>query len=494
MTSVMAHQTSPPRSGEPASMSTRQRARQNRSGENAARLLMGMDLANEDAERKPNTGRQHCAAPRNNFSSPCEFFGGPRHPPRMVTGIRRNPNSNADSVGMMLTDEYFMKGSDNVSAGPNRGAQRRKSSYGSASFANGAYGAPAKRGEGQAREKKARRKINSKNASSGPFHCQDGLTNNCIVTAPEAPWRCGVKITHPQGVMEAPYFEDNDPRPPRDTPPVTGKRHLKPPHRDAPMFGQIGHLTETEEEQMQGVLPPCHKTSNRANESVDVLNLHCYTADELNERPQPFKQLGPRKCSAQELPPKKPPVIRPINTPAKQEHDVLGTGRWGSPEKEQPRGLGRGSCRPPRDTANLFHGGVMPRDDRYDSRRCSTQAGSQRSSSRRNSRASRPAPRSSRAVQPYYVNSRNGSPRKREDPVFEDNYRPHKIMFKKNAGTPNLLRYYDPTIDPAPASPPKGPIPRSNMESKLDDSNTPYVMGKGRGEFYQNSQSTIALV
>ncbi|CAC9552789.1 conserved hypothetical protein [Leishmania infantum JPCM5] len=530
----MTQETSPQRNSEPAGISPRQRARKNRSGENAARVIMGLDLASDSAERRPNPGRQHCAPPRNNFSSPREFFAGPSHPPRMFTGIRRYPNCNRDSVGTMLTDEYFMTSCDDSSiTGRSGGALRRASSRSLMYAASGAYGTQAKRGEGTSRQKKARKRGGSINGATALLRCRDGLTNNCIVTAPEAPWRCGVKITHPQGAMEAPYFEDNDPRPPRDAPPVTGKRHVPPPHKDAKMFGQVPPPQEGEEDLFQSTLPPCHKTSNKANESVDVLNLHSYTADELNEKPQPFKQLGPRKCSAPELPPRKPPVIKPINTPAKQEHDVLGTGRWGSPEKEQPRGLARGLCRPPHDTANLFHGGMPQPDEKagstcpqesvgskggslsartdsrqprvIDSRRTGSRSGSvsartdqvyaiQGEPHRASSPGSRVAARPSRQVEAYHVDSRSRSPKKREDPVFDDSYRPHRYLFKKNAGNPNILHYYDPTIDPMPAAAPKRPIPRSNMESKLDDLNTPQVIGKARGEFYKNSRSSIALI
>lgn len=481
----MTQETSPQRNGEPAGISSRQRARKNCSGENAARIIMGLDLASDSAQRRPNPGRQHCAPPRNNFSSPREFFSGPRHPPRMFTGIRRYPNSNRDSVGVMLTDEYFMtNGDDSSITGRIGGAQRRASLHNLMYASGDAYGAVASRGQGASRQKKPRTRGGSVNGATAPFRGRDGLANNCIVTAPEAPWRCGVKITHPQGAMEAPYFEDNDPRPPRDAPPTTGKRHVPPPHKDAKMFGQAPPLQEGEDV-LQSSLPPCHKASNKTNESVDVLNLHCYTADELNEKPPSFKQLGPRKCSAQELPPRKPPVIKPINTPAKQEHDVLGTGRWGLPEKEQPRGLARGLCRPPHDTANLFYGGMLPPDEKADSACLQEPVGSKggRVSARTDRR--HPIQGEPRSV---------SSPKKRDDPVFDDNYRPHKHMFKKNAGSPNILRYYDPTIDPTPAASPKRPIPRSNMESKLDDLNAPQVIGKGRGEFYKNSRSSIALM
>ncbi|CBZ26445.1 conserved hypothetical protein [Leishmania mexicana MHOM/GT/2001/U1103] len=520
----MTQETTPQQNGEPAGLSSRQRARKNRSGENAARVIRGLDLLSDSGERRPNTGRLHCPPPHNNFSSPREFFAGPSHPPRLFTGIRRYPNGNRDSVGAMLTDEYFMTNyDDSTITGRNGGALRRGSSRSPMRGGSGAYGSVAKRGEGALRQKKAHRRANSINGATAQFRCRDGLTNNCIVTAPEAPWRCGVKITHPQGGMDAPYFEDNDPRPPRNVPPVTGKRHVPPPQKDAKMFGQVPPPKEGEDV-FQSSLPPCHKTSNKANESVDVLNLHYYTADELNEKPHPVKQLGPRKCESQELPPRKPPVIKPINTPAKQEHDVLGTGRWGFPEKEHPRGLARGLCRPPHDTANLFYGGMLLADDNagsarhqesvgskpgslsartdqrhpraMDSRRTRSPSGSvsARTDSRYPAQGSRVAAHPSRQGEAHHGSSRSSSPKKRADPVFDDNYRPHRMVFKKNAGDPNILHYYDPNIDSMPAAPPRRPIPRSNMESHLDDLNTPHTIGRARGEFCKNSRSTIALV
>ncbi|CAM44368.1 conserved hypothetical protein [Leishmania braziliensis MHOM/BR/75/M2904] len=515
----MTQEVSPQQNTESEYMSARQRAKKCRSGENAARLLMGLDLEMDDAERRKHAGRCHSNAPRNSFSSPREFFAGPTKPPHRCSGIRHNPDGNRDSVGFMLKDEYFMMNPeiDKFQSRRLRARMVRNGSpcrYGSIS-GMGAYGIQARRGEGSLRQNKTLKmaRMNGSPWGTGSYHCRDGLTNNCIVTAPEVPWRCGVRITHPQGAMEAPYFEDNDPRPPRDVPAVTGKRHVKPPYKDAKMFGQVPPPAEGEEDEFHSILPPCHKTSNKANESVDVLNLYCYTADELNEKPQPYKQLGPRKCGAPELPPKKPPVIKHIDTPARQEHDVLGTGRWGFPEKQVPRGLARGLCRPRHDTANLFYGGPAQEDDKlasgtpresagrnggsngaHLSPRQSHQGESYRSASRRSSsHGSRTSARPSRQVQPFRAH-RNTPPKKREDPVFDSNFRPHKVVFK-NVGNPNLLRYYDPTVDPMPeAMAPKRSAPRSNIESMLDDSNMPCAFGKGRGEFNKYSRSTITLV
>ncbi|KAG5489013.1 hypothetical protein JIQ42_00633 [Leishmania sp. Namibia] len=497
---------------EPAYMSARQRARKNVSGENAARVIMGMDLMSEDAERRPSHGRQRSNAPRNNFSSPIEFFAGPRQPARQQTGVRRNPNGNQDSVGVMLRDEYFMMDHDASSANARRGARRSSSKYGARGSASGfslmAYGLQARRGEGTARQKNAllqNRKSGFANGATSPYRCRDGLTNNCIVTAPEAPWRCGVRITHPQGPMDAPFFEDNDPRPPREVPAVTGKRHVKPPHKDAKMFGQVQPLKEGEED-YESSLPPCHKASNKANESVDVLNLYCYTPEELNEKPVPYKQLGPRTFSAPDMPPRKPAKIKSINTPAKQEHDVLGTGRWGVAEQPHPRGLARGLCRPPRDTANLFYGGTSdadetnssPAHDSWSVGRGGTQsvrAGARQprqvDSQRSTSITSSQGPR---RVDVKGQSSCTGLSKKREDPVFDENYRPRVKVFRRYSGDVNLLRYYDPCVDPVPAAPPRRPYPRSNMESTLDDSNIPRNHGRARGEFCINSRSTLVIV
>ncbi|KAK7201576.1 flagellum targeting protein kharon1 [Novymonas esmeraldas] len=481
----MTQDSSAPAQSEPRYQSPSQRARKDRSGENAARAILGLAPVQEDAEVRPTPGRHHGTAPRNNFSSPTEFLAGPRQPPRQQSGIRRNPNANRDTVGNMLTDEYFMIHNPSNSL-PIRGAPLKSADpRGSVSADAGAwYGAAAKRGEGAARQKHARNQA-SKNAgvsgATAPIRYRDGLTYNCIVTAPEQEWHSGVKITQPQGGMDAPYFEDTDPRPPREEPAVTGKRHVRPPYKDAKLFGQAPPL-RPDEEDFHNELPPCRKTANKANESVDVLNLHCYSADELSEKPQSYKQLGPRHFVAPDMPPKKPALIRQIHTTAKNEHDVLGTGRWGVPEKEHPHGVARGSCRPPRDTANLFRGGIAPPEDKS-----SSQSGR---APRSSSNQSRP----SRQVQPFRSNSRSGSPKKRPDPVFNDADRPRKLLNKKNAGSPNMLRYYDPAVDQAPEAAAKRPIPRSNLECKLDDSNTPLPGGKGRGEFSNNGRSTIALL
>lgn len=490
----------------PEYVSARQRARNNTSGVNVSRVLRGQAPANEGDEVRPSTGRRHGAAPHANFSSPREFYSGPRQPPRQSSGIRRNPEANRDTVGLMLTDEYLMMNSGVNGGSNNRGAQARPATAG----ANGAaansqparggqsYGAAAKRGQGSTRARdayKASREDNNHavSAAHAPGGHREGLTYNCIVTAPEKEWRSGVKITQPQGGMDAPYFEDTDPRPPRDAPAVTGKRHVRPPKKDAKMFGQVPPPKEGEEDlDIQSSLPPCRKTANKANESVDVLNLYCYSPEELSEKPQPYKQLGPRKYVAPDMPPRKQPMIHPINTPAKQEHDVLGTGRWGVPEKEQVRGLARGSCRPPRDTANLFRGGVArneesePQSNQSAPRR---DAAREQPSERRNSER-----RDSRQVEPYRVDLRGGSPKKRPDPVFTEADRPHKVLSKKNAGSPDLLRYYDPNLDPKPAqSPPKRNGQRANQETHELTASEKRPSGKGRGEFRSNNRDSVVL-
>lgn len=484
----------------PEYVSARQRARNNTSGVNVSRVLRGQAPANESDEVRPNTGRRHGNAPHGNYASPREFYSGPRQPPRQSSGIRRNPEANRDTVGYMLTDEYLMMNSG-VNGGSNTrgGGAARPGSAPAGGNANGqparggqGYGAAAKRGQGTARARDAYNASRASNnqavaAAHAPGGHREGLTYNCIVTAPEKEWRSGVKITHPAGGMDAPYFEDTDPRPARDAPAVTGKRHVRPPQKDAKMFGQVPPPKEGEEaEAIQSCLPPCRKSSNKANESVDVLNLYCYSPEELSEKPQPYKQLGPRKYVAPDMPPRRQPMIHPINTPAKQEHDVLGTGRWGIPEKEHPRGLARGACRPPRDTANLFRGGIAPAEESAPRsyqpapRRGSVEAPSER--------------RSSRQVEPFRVDLRGGSPKKRPDPVFTDADRPRKILSKRNAGSPDLLRYYDPNVDPKPAqSPPNRNGQRANQETRELTAAEKRPSGKGRGEFASNNRDTVSL-
>ncbi|KPA81724.1 hypothetical protein ABB37_04021 [Leptomonas pyrrhocoris] len=422
----------------PEYVSLRQRTRNNTSGANVSRVLRGEAPVRECDEVRPNAGRRHGNPPHNNFATPREFFSGPRQPPRQSSGIRRNPDANRDSVGYMLTDEYLM--TDNGANGSANGGGAQS------------YGAPAKRGQGASRARDAHNAAN-KSAASAPGGYRDGLTYNCIVTAPEKEWHSGVKITRPQDPMDAPYFEDTDPRPARDAAPTTGKRHVRAPYKDAKMFGQVPLLKEGEEGFDNG-LPPCHKTSNRANESVDVLNLYSYSPEELSEKPQPKPQLGPRRFDAPDAPPRRSPMFRPINTKAKQEHDILGTGRWGVPEEEHPRGLARGSCRPPRSTANLFSGGIPPAED----------------------------------------SAEGGRGKKRADPVFNDADRPRKALSKKNAGTPDLLRYYDPTVDPKPAPrPTKRNGQRVNQETHEPTPSETRPTGKGRGEFSSRNRGSVIL-
>lgn len=425
-----------------AYISARQRGKTNRSGANAAKVMRSYPPQEDPDAAHPASGRRHHGQP-GNFSSPTEFFGGPRDPPRTIRGIRRNPDGNRDTVGYCLTDEYLMRRGG--PAGANGGAAEEEAP---------SYGATAARGGGAARAAAARAAAaKTMHSGNGKYH-KDGLVNNCIVTAPEAPYRSGVRQTHQQTGMDAPYFEDTDPRPPRDKNPASGKRHVKSRAKESDIFRNPGPIAEGEDP--ADYMTQSRFKANRANESKDVLNLYCYSAEDLNEKPQPYKQLGPRKFVAPDMPPAKPPVIKPINTAAKQEHDVLGTGRWGIPEKERPHGLGRGSCRPPRDSANIFAPPRQPKSNDPWASAAGTTGGA-------------------------------GKAKKRPDAVFPES---SHIRTKKQPGNGDILRYYDPAVDAAPASGPKRPASRSNIESRPEKEQP---SGRARGVYASHGQSSIQL-
>ncbi|CAD2213196.1 hypothetical protein AGDE_13701 [Angomonas deanei] len=294
------NETAAAQPAEKREMSVRQRGLASRNGAAAGSIIYGKPDPQASKEKKAQPRRNPQAS---HYSSPSEFLGGPSKPGKVNTGIRRNENANKDSVGFMLTDEYFMSGAQN--------------------------------------KRTDKPKVSRHNKSA--------MTHGLQVTEEPPPFRSGCKITHVQGPMDCPYFEDNDPKPPRDEPAPTGKRHVKPRrNKDDQIFLEPGSPDAKP-------LPKTNRTC-KANKSVDVTNLSRYTAEELKEAPERQTVLGPRKFVAPDMPPAKPPAIKPINTAAKQDHDVLGDGRFGKPEEAKPAGKGQGSCRPPKQQANLFAG------------------------------------------------------------------------------------------------------------------------------------------
>lgn len=94
--------------------------------------------------------------------------------------------------------------------------------------------------------------------------------------------------------------------------------------------------------------------ANKSNKSVDVLHLYKYSEGEIKERPFLSRHCKITRYVAPDMPPARRPIIRRVKVTAKDEHDVLGTGRFGKPEKTQPTGLAKGINHPPKVSPNIF--------------------------------------------------------------------------------------------------------------------------------------------
>lgn len=391
---------------QPHDITARQRGRADRSGKGASSAMYGKGTEPEQQVVKHTTPNPR----KDNYKNPSEFYAGPTKAGK-IHGVRRNESADKDTVAFLLTDEGLMTGDPN--APPTRSGRfshRHGGGYGGAAGGKSSKVAPAER---------------------------ENLNHACAPTVDEPAWRPGVKMTHCSGGMDAPYFEEMDPKPAREVPPPSGRRHLKPfPHKNNNFI--IDPTKPMTAEEIDNYPSMSHKT-NKANESVNVLCLNRYTPAQLNEPPQPKIHLGPRKWTAPDMPPKPKPHFANTKSRAKDEHDVLGTGRWGTAEVPRPEGVGKGACRPKHDTANLFGGD--PRQMR------------------------------------------------RRSWVPPNEVHPLTAQQRKRAGQPNLLKYYDPGLDGAMAQPAQKPHGnRSNEESKGEAA--AYRAGRAPGAFSKNGHST----
>lgn len=400
---------------EPKKVSSRQKWYQETSGAAAAYAVNGTG--------KPPAEESKPEKPRPKPNNTTEFLAGPSKPGKCTHGVRRCGASDVDHVGRMLTDEYLM--SDECARNGRSGGGGGGRSGGGGGFGGGGGG-----GDGARKPKHAAQK--------------EHLTAACAVAVPDPEARCGVRMTHTAEPMDAPYFEDNDPRPPRDVPPPVGKKlfaeHLK--KRDP--YREVDRLEKERQARERGELPPEPvKTfrSNKANKSVNVTNLGAYTAEELHEPVKNRGEWGPRKWTAPDPPPRRKPAIAPINTTAKQEHDVLGNGRFGHAEEPAVTGKAKGACRPPHDSANLFAG----------------------------------APKRKELPPPP-------PPRKQ---------RQSNVSKPSQGARDDLLRYYDPTVDSTDdfkIPPPKKQPSKSNVE--CNPTERPRSTGKAMSRYSCNRDET----
>lgn len=249
-----------------------QRTNYQRSGIEAKRLMYGIKKDSDVVPPRPvNNNKSH-------FKSPTDFYAGPTQPGRVTGGPRRYDGVNTDRVGYTLTDEYLNAPTD--------------------------YG-PVK-------------------PVGGPEH----VDNSCYPVYAEPKSRAMVKQFEYDKGLDAPYFEDHNPKPPREAPKVDSIKSF-PEKTNAP----TGFIFPPAPQRSQ----PLH--GNRKNESKDLLNLNHYSAAQLNEH-EPHRLVGKVKWDAPAMDyPKRRPMIRQVNCSATQCHDVLGTERFGHRDEEEPRGV-----------------------------------------------------------------------------------------------------------------------------------------------------------
>ncbi|EPY16443.1 hypothetical protein STCU_11258 [Strigomonas culicis] len=282
-------------------MSARQRGVKSRSGVEASKLMRTAQPQTEEEERRPVRRNPQVTG---HFSSASDFHAGPRKAGNINKGIRRFQASDEDHVGYMMTDEFAMSNAGAVKA-----------------------------------------KIRP--------HDRSALNAGCGVMTEEAAFRPGHRITHPEAPMDAPFFEDNNPKGPRDAEAPAGKRRVKPPVKEQ---ASLIRPQPVDADDAAAVQTHSITRSYKSNKSRNVMTLAKYTGEELNEAPQRELVLGPRKFVAPDVPPLRNPTLRQINTHAKDEHDVLCNGRFGKPEPVAPQGKAHGSCRPLKQQANIFAG------------------------------------------------------------------------------------------------------------------------------------------
>lgn len=407
-------------------ITARQRARNDRGGKATSALIYG--TSNPNAMPEPEPVKKVTKNPqKDNYRNPSEFYAGPSQPGK-VHGARRNEAAQKDTVAVLLTDEGLMSAGPGGEGGVPFATRRKRG--GGGGFTEGGYGEAIPPGG-----------FGPNKVPKAPLAERTNVDYVCHPVNPDPQWRSGVKMTHAAEPMDAPFFEDMDPKPARETNQVSGKRRIRghQERRNPVILDPSKPLNA--EEKAAAAAPTTSRKTNRANQSVNVMCLNAYSADQLHEPRPIYRPQGPRKFTAPDMPPAPHSRVTAIKSHAKDEHDVLGTGRWGTPEEPKHEGVGKGSCRPKYDSANLF-------------------AGDQRQIKRRN-----------------WV-----PPSEARKPTAQQ---------KKQGGQPNLLKYYDPNIDPTmEQAKPKPHGNRANEESKLADANDSYHAGRAPGAYAKNGQST----
>lgn len=294
---VLTANNPPPPPPADQDMGHRRRAAVNSRGQSVAEVLLG-NLVIDNASKCPKTAGNKAAV----HTCPSDFLAGPKDPGHIKRGVRRFEDKNECVVAKALTEEWI--------TGRKDGELLQRCHY----------------------------------RQRGPKDNLEGMS--CSVKTEEAKQR---KLRAPGNApphnTQAPYCE-----------PGLGFVSEKPIY--------VGKRRFTAQSSVDSVglalwgqdVPQQKKASmrrNKANESVDVLNLGQYTCKELNEHERKVL-LGPRRISPGELPPRQRSIIARVKTHANETHDVFGTG-CGVQEPEVVHRKNPGLSAPRRsNTVNIF--------------------------------------------------------------------------------------------------------------------------------------------
>lgn len=299
---VLTANNPPPRVLIKEDIGHRRRAAANCRGQSIAALFLGDVPA----------ASSHHAEGKEHHVCPSDFLAGPKEPGHIKRGVRRFEDKNECIVAKALTEEWI--------TGRKDGEVFQRQYY----------------------------------KQRGPKDNLDGMS--CRVKTEEAKQRkMRAPGSAPPHNTQAPYCEPELGPFTVEKPRPEGKRRFAfRSSSDNVAFGTMRATTP----QPQRV----HTRRNRANESVDVLNLGQYTCKQLNEHERKI-MLGPREIIPCPLPPRQRSIIARVKTHANETHDVLGTG-FGVKEAEVVHRKNPGLSAPRRCNAvNIFE---YARDERPD--------------------------------------------------------------------------------------------------------------------------------
>ncbi|KEG06007.1 hypothetical protein DQ04_16601000 [Trypanosoma grayi] len=254
----------------------RQRAAANNRGTGVAGLFCGQPKPKEEEEAPP--APVPTKAPQ---ASPSEFFSGPKDPGHVKHGVRRFEEAGT-TVGLALTEEWIRgrKEGEPITLLPSK--------------------------------------------QSGPKGNLEGLC--CSVKTEEAKHRpLRAPGLPPAQSAGAPFSEPELPSAPPAADTHTGKRQFKARTTAALShhYDEAAPDAAPVDDRPRGTV---RTRRNRANESVDVLNLGQYTREDLHEVERKIVS-GPRKFTPESLPPRRRPIIARRKTAANETHDIFGTGQ-----------------------------------------------------------------------------------------------------------------------------------------------------------------------